>query len=270
MTGSRIAATLALLLVPTIAPGIACAQQRDLCSQRPGLGTPACTVDPGHLLVETGLADWTREHDEDERQDTVLIGATLARLGIGEMTELQLGWTPYGHQRTRDRLDGTVERKGGTGDVTLGLKQNLANPDGHGFSVAVLPSVSLPVGHEPIGAGDWGTSVLVPVTYDLSDAVQLEFTPEVDAAVDDDGHGRHLAYSGVAGVEWDVVESVELVGEVQALRDRDPTGHTTAWLAALSAAWQPSHRLQLDLGAATGLNHDAPDLRVYTGIVALF
>ena len=262
----RNAATAALLCCSTLAT----AQERDLCAQRPGLATPACTVDPGHVLIETGLADWTREHDDGERQSTVLIGATLARLGIGSSTEVQLGWSPYGHQRTRDRLDGTVERQGGTGDVMLGLKQNVANPDGHGLSIALLPSVTLPVGREPIGAGDWGATMLVPVTYDLSDAVQLEWTPEIDAAVDQDGNGRHLAYGSVVGVEWELVDGIELVGEIQATRDRDPSEHTTAWLAGLSAAWQPSHHIQFDIGGAAGLNRAAPDLRVYTGVAALF
>lgn len=245
------------------------AAARDLCAERPGLGTPACTVEPGHLQVETGLADWTRERGDGERIDTIQFAFTELRFGIGEATELQLAWTPYGHQRLRDAAGG-VDRVGRVGDVRLAVKQNLANPDGHGLSVALLPFATLPVGRQPIGAGDWGAGLVAPVTWDLSDAVQLEFTPEVDAAVDEDGRGRHLAYSGVAGVEWDPAEGIEFTAEVQALRDRDPAGRTTSWLAGLSAGWQPNHHLQFDIGAAAGLDHDAPGLRVYGGLVTLF
>ena len=251
-------------------PGVAAAQHRDLCAERPGLGTPACTVEPGHVLVETGAIDWTRERDDDGRTDTIGIADTLVRVGVGTATELQVGWTPYGHQRLRDATTGAVTRTGRVGDVMLGVKRNLAEPDGHGLSFALTPFVTLPVGRTPIGAGDWGGGIVAPLTYDLSDAVQVEFTAEADAAVDEDGHGRHLAYSGVAGVEWDVAEHVELVGEVQAIRDRDPAGRTTRYLAAISAAWQPSGHIQFDIGTTAGLNHAAPDVRVYGGIAALF
>ncbi|WP_235535205.1 transporter [Sphingomonas sp. Leaf339] len=256
-------------LVLVMVPGAAVAQGRDLCAHRPGLGTPACTVDPGHVLIETGVADWTRADSGDGRIDTIQIGSTLARFGVDDATELELGWTPYGDQRERTAT-GDVAHMSRVGDVTVGMKRSIVNPDGHGLSFAVLPLVTLPVGRTPIGAGDWGAGLTAPLTYDLSNSVQLEFTPEVDAAVDEDGQGHHLAYSAVVGAEWDVVETVELIGEVQAIRDRDPGGRATMYLAGLSAAWQPGKRWQFDIGTAAGLNHDAPTVRVYGGIAALF
>ncbi len=258
------------VLMTVMLPGAAVAQHRDLCAERPGLGRPACTIEPGHVMVETGLADWTRERDDDGRTDSIEVGDTLVRIGIGTSTELQVGWTPYGHQRLRDATTGAVTRTGRVGDALLGLKQNLAEPDGHGLSFALSPFVTLPVGRTPIGAGDWGGGIVAPLTYDLSDAVQLEFTAEADAAVDEDGHGRHLSYSGVAGAEWDVGHHIELVGEVQAIRDHDPDERTTQYLAGVSATWQPNGHLQFDIGSAAGLNHAAPDMRVYGGISALF
>jgi len=259
-----------LVLLAAVLPGAAAAQHRDLCAQRPGLGTPACTIEPGHVMVETGLADWTRERDDDGRTNTIEAADTLVRIGVGTVTELQFGWTPYGHQRMRDATTGAVTRAARVGDVMLGMKQNLARPDGHGLSFALEAFATLPVGRMPIVAGAWGGGIDAPLTYDLSDAIQLEFTAEADAAVDEDGHGRHLAYSGVFGAEWDFAPHVELIGELQAIRDRDPGGRTTQYLAGVSAAWQPGGHVQFDLGTAAGLNHAAPDVRVYGGLSALF
>jgi hypothetical protein len=112
---------------------------RDLCAERPGLDTPACTVDPGHLQVEVGLGDWTLDKQPDSRTDTVVTGDISARYGVGESTEIRLGWTAYGHSRTRDYATGAIDRVSETGDVTLGLKQNLSSPSGDGFSMALLP-----------------------------------------------------------------------------------------------------------------------------------
>ncbi|MDP1025768.1 transporter [Sphingomonas sp. KR1UV-12] len=260
-------------MVAALSPGLAGAQEpaaeRDLCSERPGLGTSACTVEPGRILVETGLADWTHEHGDGERIDTVSFAATELRFGVADATEVQLSWTPYGHQRTRDGA-GTVEKAGRVGDVRLAAKQNLSNPDGRGLSFAVLPFVTLPVGRMPIGMGDWGAGLLAPLTYDLTDAIQLEFTPEVDAAVNADGHGRHLAYSGVVGAAVDVTSRVAVMAEVQALHNHEPYDHATSWVAGLSAAWQPRRRVQFDVGAVAGLDHDAPALRIYGGFVTQF
>ena len=38
---------------------------REFCADRPGLNTPACTIDPGHAMIEVGLGDWTLERQPD-------------------------------------------------------------------------------------------------------------------------------------------------------------------------------------------------------------
>ncbi|MDB5705616.1 MAG: hypothetical protein JWN66_2732, partial [Sphingomonas bacterium] len=106
----------ALMLLPTAA----FADERDYCPARPGLGTPACTIAPGRVSVETGLVDWTREEDSSARSDTILIGDTLVRIGLTDTVEAQIGWTPFGHVRTRDRIAGIVDTADRTGDVLLG------------------------------------------------------------------------------------------------------------------------------------------------------
>jgi hypothetical protein len=133
----------------------AAAQEREYCPDRPGLGTPACTIAPGRVSVETGLVDWTLEQDSNMRTDTVLIGDTQLRIGLTDSTEAQIGWTPYGHVRMRDKASGGIDRADRVGDAYLGFKANLKNPDGKGFSAAVQPFVTIPVGRGPVGAGDW-------------------------------------------------------------------------------------------------------------------
>lgn len=258
----RIALLLALIAGPAVA------QDRDLCTDRPGLGTPACTVEPGRALVETALADWTMDRGAGTRSDTILFGDTLARIGVSDRIELQLGWTPLGYNR--ERAGGAVDRATRIGDASLGAKLNLASPDGSGFSAAVQPRVTLPTGRAPIGAGDWGASLIVPLSYDVSDAVQLQASPELDAAVDGDGDGRHVAYGGTIGVGVALSEAISAGLEVQAIRDRDPAGRTTQAYGGLSLAWQTSRDLQLDVGSNLGLNHASSDFELYAGVSKRF
>lgn len=250
--------------------GTAQAAERDYCPERPGIGTPACTIAPGRISLETGLVDWTREDDSSTRSDTILIGDTLVRIGLTDTIEAQLGWTPFGHARTRDKNSAAIDRANRVGDVLLGFKANVHNPDGSGFSVAVHPFVTLPVGRGPVGAGDWGAGLVVPVTYDLSDALNLELSPELDAAVDQDGNGRHLAFSGTMGLGVAITPAVTGTVEFQALRDDDPSGATTQALAGLSLGWMANDALQLDIGGAIGLNHASPDSEIYLGISRRF
>jgi hypothetical protein len=252
-------------------PGMAMAQDaRDLCADRPGLGTPACTVDAGRVVMELGLGDWTRETDGASRTDTIETGDALVRVGLTDHLEAQIGWTAYGHVRTRDRSDGGIERDGGTGDMRVALRRNLSNPDGSGLSIAIMPYASLPSGGSAIGDGDWGAGLLLPVSFDLGSGLSLALTPEIDAAVDDDRSGRHLAYGSVAGLGLTLSDSVSGSIEVSVMRDADPTGHSTQALGGLSFAWQSSDDMQFDIGFNAGLNGDSPDSEVYFGVVRRF
>lgn len=243
---------------------------RDFCPDRPGLGTPPCTLDAGHFAVELGLADWTLERTPDSRTDTFETAQLLARVGLTDSLEAQVGWTAFGHVRQRDRATGTVERASGIGDLTVALRQNLANPDGTGFSAAVMPFATLPTGGSALGAGEWTAGVLLPLSYDLGGGVQLGVTAQVEAAADSDRDGRHLAYGGVAGLSLPLSDALGVTVEVAANRDHDPSGHTTEWLAGLSAGWMAKEGLQLDAGANIGLSAAAPDLQLYLGVARRF
>ena len=248
----------------------ALADERDYCPTRPGLGTTPCTIAPGRVSVETALADWTLDDQPDQRTDSILIGDTLVRVGLTDSVEAQIGWTPFGTVRTRDKTTGVVDKAGRVGDVTLGFKANLLNPDGSKLSIAVQPFATVPAGRAPVGAGDWGAGVVVPVTYDLNETLNLATTSEVDAAVDGDGNGRHLAYSEVLGLGVKLTKTLTGTIETQVLRDDDPAGSTTQALGSASLAWMAQDALQLDVGAVAGLNRAAPDVELYLGVSRRF
>lgn len=251
-------------------PTAAWTEERDFCADRPGLGAPACTLDPGRVQIEMGGADFTHDHNAGGTEDTLLLADTLVRIGLGETTEAYIGWTPFGHVRTKDSATGAVSHASRVGDVTLGVRQNLHNPDGSGTSFALMPFVSLPLGRAPVGAGDWGAGLVLPVSFDLTDALHIALTPEMDAAVDGDGKGRHLAYGSVFGLGIDLSDAVGLSVEIGATRDRDPEGHATQVNASLSLAWQRGKDMAFDVGAVAGLNRNTPDAEIYVGVARRF
>jgi len=261
-------ATGLLLAVGTI--GEARAQElREFCADRPGLGTPSCTVDAGHVVVEAGAVDWTLDRDSETRTDTLQAGNLLLRAGLTKTLEAQIGWTAFGHVRERDAA-GAVTRTSGVGDIRVALRQNLASPDGSGFSAAVMPYATLPVGGAAIGAGDWAAGLIAPVHFDLTDKVGLSLTPQVEAAVDEDRHGRHLAYGSVVGLDTSLSDKLNAALEIQLTRDDDPLEAHSEALAGLSFALQTSDDLQFDAGAVVGLNAQSPDVALYVGVARRF
>ncbi|EQB15303.1 transporter [Novosphingobium lindaniclasticum] len=259
-----------LFLLLAALPSAAFAQERDYCPDRPGIAAPTCTMAPGRISFEAGLGDWTLSRDAAEREDVVVTGDFLLRLGIADHAEVQLGWTSLGFSRTRDRAAGDVEHRTGTGDVMLALRRNLANPDGAGFSAAVMPFLSLPAGRRPIGAGDWGTGLRVPLSYEVSSAITLEMMPEVDAEANEGGKGRHLVLGEVVGLAAHLNDALTATAEYQFRKVDEPGDHHGEHTSGFSIAWQTSDRFQVDLGVNAGLDHDADDLEVYMGISRRF
>lgn len=152
----------------------------------------------------------------------------------------------------------------------MALRRNLRNPDGTGVSIAIMPRLTIPSGGAAIGAGDWGAGLLMPVGVELNDALSLKLTTEIDAAVDADRSGRHIAYGGVIGFDVDLTQAITATIEASAMRDEDPAGHETQALGGLAFEWQPSDDSQFDVGINIGLNHGSPDRQVYLGFVRRF
>lgn len=243
------------VVVALALPTRAHADDRDFCADRPGRGTPACTLAPGQAMVEIGAVGWDHDADATSIDDTLTLADTLLRVGVTGNTEVQIGITPVVHARSRDRASGAVERTTGIGDGYLALRRGLAGDNG---PAAIEAFVTLPIGKSPAGAGDWGAGLLVPFEHDLPGNFQLALTPEIDAAVDADGNGRHLAYGGVAGLSHPLGRKASLSTEFAGFEDRDPAGSAFDARVAASVAYQVSKRLQLDFEADAGVTHAAP------------
>lgn len=251
-------------LTLAIAPAAHAQVLRELCPSRPGLNTPSCTVDRGHVLVEVGLGDWMAEVDGVRRRDEFDEGQVLVHLGVSDRAEVQLAWTAAGEVRTRD--GDNVEHATSTGDVTIGFRRGLAGENG---AVAIEGFFKIPTGGSAIGAGDYSGGVLLPITLPLNDKVTLSATPEVDWLPDSERDKHHVAYGTAVGMTLEAKKGFFGSIEGAIKRDTDPSGTATSTVASTSLAWQPGDNVQLDIGIVKGVSH-APDLELYFGISRRF
>jgi hypothetical protein len=262
---AAIAAAAGALLLAATHPALA--KDREFCAERPGQTTPSCTLEPGRVMIETAVANWSRESDPGSRTDTITLGSTEVRVGLTSSLEAQVGWEPLGIEWQRDIASGTVARQTSIGDVALGLKYGLAGANG---PVALQGFVTVPTGGSAIGAGDWGAGMRLPVSLELGGGFELALTPEVDAAVNGSGSGRHLAYGGAAGIGVPLTQKLDFDIDVAVFRDDDPDGPATTATGGASLAWQAGKDTQFDLGGTVGLNRSSPDATVYLGIARRF
>ena len=242
---------------------------RPLCADRPGKATPPCILDAGHTQLEVGLVDFSTTHDAGERDDTYNIGGFELRHGLTRRTEVELAWTPLIVER--DKGPGGSLHSTGVGDLTLGMRAAITNPDTDGLMVSVEPFVTAPTATQGLGAGGWTGGVLLPMSAPLPDGASATVTPQLQVARNSDGGGTHVAWSGAAGVSEPVGSGslgVELWGEV----DDDPAGSIKQASVDFTAAWTPpkAPNLQLDGGVNAGLNHATPQVEAYVGVSRRF
>lgn len=256
-----------LAIVGLHSPPAAAQNLRNLCPTRPGLGTASCIVDARHAMVEIGLGEWTLEESPESRTDSIVIGDVLVRYGLASRSEVQIGWTAQGFGRERIRSTGEVTRKSGSGDATIAFKYSFTNPDGSRFSLAAQPFVSMPIGSSPLGGGDWAAGLLVPMSFDLTETLQIQLTPEIGAAVNEKGNGRHFSIANVLGLGIALSDDVSAGLEVLMFHDAE-AGYGS--VVGASLAWQPDHSFQVDLGANAGVAGATPDMQVYVGVSRRF
>ena len=241
------------------------AEDREFCADRPGLDTPPCTLSPGVVMVETGLAAIAHTSGGGAIDDTLTFGDLLVRVGVAQSAEIEVGLTSFVRDRQRDASGVSTTR--GLGDMIVAVRRGIAGPNG---PIALHAFVTIPTGKAGIGAGDWGAGLIVPMQFDLGQKFQLALSPEVDAAVNASGSGRHEKYGGVIGLSHPLSKAVGLTGEVVAFRNDEPAGHETVAQAAASLAWQVSKQWQLDLEGDAGLSKAAPDYQLKLGFAHRF
>ena len=199
-------------------------------------------------MIETAAVSWSLSQDSASRTDSISLGNTVVHVGVSDHMEVQVGWAPFTQIRSRDKAFNTVSRDSGSGDVSLTLMRGLAGANG---SVAVQVFVTVPTGKSPFGVGDWGAGARVPIQVALTKKIQFSFTPEIDAAVNSNGTGRHIAYGSAAGIGFALNGKLQLGTDISFFRDEDPAGASSCANAGLSLAYQAAKNTQFDICSRT-------------------
>lgn len=255
---------IAALLLAAAAP----AEEPPICADRPSKANGACTVPPGQVQVEAGLADWTHDSSGGVRSDLVQWGGTFVKYGISRNSDIELGITPL--ETLYVRSSGQHGRASGFGDTIARWKQGLTSENAP-VQAAVIAFVKLPTASHEFGNGKVEAGITAPLSAPLGKtAITLTIGPELDLRADADGHGYHAGMAQLINLGLAATSRLSLSGELWEEWDWDPAGTGKQVSADASAAYLVTNAVQLDAGANFGLNRQTADLEVYVGVSKRF
>ncbi|MEM1451581.1 MAG: transporter [Planctomycetota bacterium] len=231
-------------------------RMRQFSADRPDVTESPITVDAGHFQFEVGLADWTRERQDDG----LTLAQVNAKVGLTPSTDLQIVLNALSISD-----DGTGSRDEGLGPTLVRLKWNQWGNDEGDTALAVMPFVLIPSGGD-VGGEEWGGGLIVPFSTVVTETVSLGLMAEFDvlydqAAEEHRGFFVHTASFGFALSErWGTfVEGVGIASE------EDYVG-----LLNVGVTVEVARDFVLDGGVRAGVTDAAPDLGVFLGFTARY
>lgn len=239
-----------------------------ICTDRPTKANVACTVPAGDVQIESDLLNWTREHQDGARQDTILYTNPTIKVGLGTHTDLEVALAPYETMRTT-LPGGGHDTVGGIGDLTVRLKQRLT-ADNAKTQVALIPFVTAPTARSAIGAGQWQGGLIAAVNVPLPADFTLTFGPEADVLGNDDGAGHHAAVTLLTNLSHSIVKDLTGFVELWTQQNFDPAGTEHQYSLDLALAYQLGKRWEFDVGGNFGLNRMTPGTQLYLGLSTRF
>lgn len=246
-------------------PNISALPQLDepIVTDRPDFTEASSVVGLGVLQLETG---YTYTYDDDGGVRTIghSYPETLFRYGVlANWLEFRLAWN-YGD----DDLSGASTA--GADDLYLGFKVGLTPQDGWRPQMALIPQMTVPTGASSRTNGKVLPGANWIYGWDLTDCLSTAGSTQFNKSVDDVTGDTYTQWAQSAVVGWSITDRLGAYAEYFGLY---PSGAATVL---------PEHYfnggftilvcndIQWDIRGGTGLNSDADDYFVGTGVSIRF
>ena len=234
---------------------------REMSTDRPDVTESPYTLDAGHVQVELSFVQYGWDNDGPGDFEELTVLPLNLKVGLTNNTDLQLVVTPYIDQETADTS------ASGFGETQVRLKVNIWGNDGTDArfgdtALAVMPLVQFPTGDADLGYSDWVEGgVIVPFAMPLPNEFGLGLMAEFDLVRDESEDEYEFLFLHTASLGRDLVG--DLGGYLEYI-GRAGDGYAAALGAGVT--YPLSSDVQLDAGLILGLNDDAEDLRLFTGL----
>ena len=219
---------------------------RPMVPDRPGITESPYSVDAGHFQYETDVLRLLTRREGSTYGRDWYINHALAKIGLSDRTDLQIGVDSYTDTRNYDEADPSqTEEHRGFGDVTLRLKHTLVGDDNSRWALGLIGYVTLPTGG-PRGDGAVEFGAVLPVVYQLTKPWSIGGQMAAQVYWDRDTQSRYLQLTPTLTTTSEVVKQLQVFAELVGYKDV----RQAQWNRSINTGLQlaVSDNVQLDLG----------------------
>ena len=232
---------------------------RDLETDRPDATESPVTVDKGHFQLESSFFSWSRNDAGGTRTEVWSIAESNLKYGLSDRVDLQMIWSPYLHETTKSAMGKTSVRD--VSDLVFRLKYNVWGNDEGKTAFGLMPVVKLPTSSR-LGNDEWEGGLVTPFMWRAGEKWSLGAQVEIQRVFDAANSKWDWEVSHTTVIGLDLTDHIGIYVEYLGVSNDDSYGaHFSS-----GVTYGLSDVAQLDVGSVVGLNDDAEDLTVFSGI----
>lgn len=244
-------------------------KMRPMAVDRPNVTNSPQTVDPGHLQIEAGLMTYAytgRTASGVPHSTNMEFGDVMFKLGILSGLDLEV----YVQSFVRLKgVDGPQTVHQGFGDVFLLSKINFCGNDSGKFSLALMPSLKIPVNQNGVGNKSYEGGGSLLSNYKFTDNWSLGAEAQFDVVLRESGIGHDMSYTDSIELDYDPSGPWEFFGEFYSVTEAEQGVPWTA-NADIGVLYHLTPNLIFDADVGAGLNKAAETVNATVGISTRF
>ena len=250
---------LVLLALMTLGSQVNAEALRELETDRPDATESPVTVDKGHFQLESSFFSGSKNVSDGTRTEVWSIAETNLKYGLTDAMDLQLVWTPYVKETTKSAAGKTSVRD--ASDLVFRLKYNLWGNDEGQTAFGLMPVVKAPTSSR-LSNNKWEGGLITPFMWRAGEKWSVGAQVEIQRIFDTTNTKWEWEVSHTAVLGLDLTKRLGVYLEYLGISMDDSYGaHFSS-----GVTYGLSDVAQLDIGTVVGLNDDAEDLTVFSGI----
>ena len=226
---------------------------RPMVPDRPGITESPYSVDAGHFQYETdALRLLTRREGSTYGHDWY-VNHALAKIGLSDRTDLQVGLDSYTDTRNYDDADPSqTQEYHGLGDATLRLKHTLVGDDNSRWALGLIGYVTLPTGG-PRGDGAVEYGAVLPAVFQITKPWSIGGQIATQVYWDRETQTRFLQLTPTFTADYQVSKLVQVFVELVGYDEV----RLNDWRSSINtgAQFDVSDDVQLDFGTHLPITH---------------
>lgn len=236
---------------------------RPMVPDRPGITESPYSVDAGHFQYESDVLRLLTRREGSTHGHDWYVNHALAKIGLSNRTDLQVGVDSYTDTRNYDDTDpGQNQLYHGLGDVTLRLKHTLVGDDNSRWALGLIGYVTLPTGG-PRGDGAVEFGAVLPVIYQVTKPWSIGGQVATEIYWDRETRSRYLQLTPTFTTDYQFTKVVQAFVELVGYWDV----RQVSWRSSVNTGVQldVSDSVQLDFGTHLPITHST-DREYFLGI----